>query len=785
MPVADVPESTVIPSDALPNPLAEKQAALREQAIQDVLAGNATVQTINGSRVVEFTDAQEHGKGKDNNGKGNGKDNGKGKGKDNGKGGGNGKGHGKGGNDRGKGKGGKDSYQSRYVELAREGTDRIFVVLVEFGDQQPDFALDPDAQRHEGPLHNEIPEPDRRTDNSTVWTADYSQQYFQNLYFGKGESLKNYMETQSSGRYSVDGVVTDWVKVDYTQGRYGTARCDSNVCADVKLLIRDAAKAWVNAQLAAGQTMDEIKAELATFDVQDRYDLDGDGDFNEPDGWIDHFQIVHAGGDEADGDPIYATDAIWSHRWYANLAYGPSCFDGRACNTGTPIGGTINADGTVNETDDFTGFYVGDYTMQPENGGRSVFYHEYVHDLGLPDDYNSIMGGDNNNEHWTLMAQSRLGSKTDKGIGERGGDLGAWNKLQLGWLDYEYVEAGKKKTVKLGASEYNNKRPQAVVVGLPDKEVTHEFDPPFEGEGQYYSGHVDNSILNLARTVTVPADDPVLAFQTRYDIEAGYDYVQVLADGAQVDVWDGTQAEWAERTVDLSAYAGQTIELTFAYVTDPAVSGDDPDVPDGILLDQITLGGVVIGDAEGGLGEWTTNGWIVAGVSYVTSHPGYYIAASRTYVSYDQYLKTGPYFFGYGTALPDKVDHYAYQQGLLISYWDTSHTNNDTMLHPGEGRNLYIDAHPKPFAQTSTGALWRSRVQVYDAPFGLTKTDKVTLHVDGVPNTFGGLKGVPTFRDTDKYFYEELPNHGVKLPGHGVSISVQNQNGTDMTVKVS
>ena len=56
---------------------------------------------------------------------------------------------------------------------------------------------------------------------------------------------------------------------------------------------------------------------LATFDQWDRYDFDGDGNFNEPDGYIDHFQIVHAGGDEADGDPIQGEDAIWSHRWYA------------------------------------------------------------------------------------------------------------------------------------------------------------------------------------------------------------------------------------------------------------------------------------------------------------------------------------------------------------------------------------------------------------------------------------------------------------------------------------
>ena len=49
--------------------------------------------------------------------------------------------------------------------------------------------------------------------------------------------------------------------------------------------------------------MTQVQDYLKTFDHQDRYDIDGDGDFNEPDGFIDHFQIVHAGGDEADGDP--------------------------------------------------------------------------------------------------------------------------------------------------------------------------------------------------------------------------------------------------------------------------------------------------------------------------------------------------------------------------------------------------------------------------------------------------------------------------------------------------
>ena len=39
------------------------------------------------------------------------------------------------------------------------------------------------------------------------------------------------------------------------------------------------------------------------------------------------------------------------------------------------------------------GVWVGDYTMQPENGGLGVFAHEYAHDLGLPDQYDTGPAG--------------------------------------------------------------------------------------------------------------------------------------------------------------------------------------------------------------------------------------------------------------------------------------------------------------------------------------------------------------------------------------------------------
>ena len=70
------------------------------------------------------------------------------------------------------------------------------------------------------------------------------------------------------------------------------------------------------------------------------------------------------------------------------------------------------------------------------------------------------------------MAQSRSSAAGDQGIGTRAADLGAWDKLQLGWLDYEIVVAGQNTTIDLGPHEYNSAKAQGLVVVLPDKNVT-------------------------------------------------------------------------------------------------------------------------------------------------------------------------------------------------------------------------------------------------------------------------------------------------------------------------
>ena len=123
----------------------------------------------------------------------------------------------------------------------------------------------------------------------------------------------------------------------------------------------------------------------------------------------------------------------------------------------------------------------------------------------------------------------------------------------------------------------------------------------------------------------------------------------------------------------------------------------------------------------------------------------YYIASYRTYISYDQYLQTGPYNFGWANSRPDWVEHFPYQDGLLLSYWDTSFGDNNESSHPGQGLILPIDSHPQPIYRLD-GQPWRGRIQTYDAPFSLQQADSFTLHLNGQASYIRGQDGAAGVR---------------------------------------
>ncbi|MFD8153340.1 immune inhibitor A domain-containing protein [Streptomyces sp. NPDC059720] len=745
---ASAPRSTTVdrhdPADRhhdehdLEGPLSKTQEAQRQEALEQVISGETKVKNREGSKVVQLKSKKG---------------------------------------------------DSKYVELGREKTDKIFTILVEFGDK-----IDSRYGGTAGPLHNTIPKPDRKKDNSTAWRADYDQEYFQDLYFGSGkgvDSVKTYYEKQSSGRYSVEGEVSDWVKVPYNEARYGNNACGQTNCSSVWNVVSDGLNAWVDRQKAAGRTDAQIKADVARFDEWDRYDFDGDGDFNEPDGYIDHFQIVHAGEDESAGGGAQGTDAIWAHRWYA---FGTDA--GATGPANNKLGGAKIGD---------TGIWVGDYTVQPENGGLGVYAHEYGHDLGLPDHYDTA-GGENSTGFWTLMSSgSWLGTGKNE-IGDLPGDMTAWDKLQLGWLNYDRAKAGVNSWHKLGVAEYNTKHKQALVVDLPQKAVTTEIVVPAEGKTQWWSGSGDNLKNTLTRSVDLTGKSKAqLSLDGWYDIEAEYDYLYtevstdgganwtaldgtvdgqpIPRDGSDKPALTGTVDGYKKLAFSLDAYAGKKIDLRFRYQTDGGVAQK------GFAADSITVtadGTPVFSDnAESADAAWKAIGFSRIGASFTKDYAQYYIAENRQYVSYDKTLKTGPYNFGF-TARPDWVEHYAYQNGLLIWKWDTSQADNNTSQHKGTGLVLPIDSHPDAL-KWADGTLMRNRIQSYDSPFSLYRTDGMTLHKADVAKYIPGSKGVSVFNDRKNDYYDESnPTAGVKITDTNTKIKIlkEAKNGSTIELEV-
>ena len=661
--------------------------------------------------------------------------------------------------------------KGQYVELSLEKTDRVFVILAEFGDN-----IHPAYGQAAGPLHNQIAQPNRAVDNTTIWQADYSKAHYEDMYFNQ---MVDYYAEQSSGRYTIEGDVMEWVKVPYNEARYGqNTSCGSNVCSTVWYLIRDAINIWTDDRLADGWTLQQINDYLTTFDQWDRYDADGDGNFDESDGYIDHFQIVHAGEGEETGGGAQGSYAIWSHRWYAAYqgigVWGPP---------GAPNGGMeFGGEGTFGNLGgpDAVGVWVGDYTMQPENGGLGVFAHEYAHDLGLPDQYDTA-GGENSTGFWTIMSSgSYLGDGTTD-LGSRPGDFNAWEKFQLDWLNYEVAFAGAKSEHKLGPAEANTKQAQGLFVVLPDKEVTEVLADPYAGSFFYYSGAGDDVDHSMTRSFTLPAGAVSLTAQVNYQIEFDWDYAYLTVNGNPVATnlssatnpngqnfgngITGASGGWTTLTADLSAFAGQTVTIGFRYWTDGAV------VEPGFMVDDIDITGQPLDGAETDAG-WTFDGFKTTTGTETAFYFNAYVAEFRQYRDYDKGLKTGPYNFGFLNTKPDWVEHFPYQDGLLVSYWDTSFTDNNTSEHPGGGLILPIDAHPMALYRPDSTP-WRSRVQSFDSTFTLSKTDKITLHINGVASVIPSLPGVSVFNDNTDYWDPSTPLANVITPNTGTTIRIK------------
>jgi immune inhibitor A len=645
----------------------------------------------------------------------------------------------------------------RFVNFRLEGTEYLTTVLIDFTDVQ----------------HGQIPQPNRATDNSTYWSADVGPQHYRDMLFAPGgasygrPSMRDYYLEQSSGRFTWTGQVSNWVQVAAPESAFGANAKKSGAGGDdLNGPVYRVVDATLQALAASGNYGG---IDLQQADQVDRYDCDGDGNFAEPDGYIDHFGIVHAGEGEDAGGGAQGGDAIWSHRWYAN-------YDVETGPAGCHLGG-YNLPGT--------NLWVGDYTIEPENGGVGVFAHEFGHDLGLPDLYDTVSAGDNTTGFWTLMSSGSWASDSPDAIGDKPVHMGSWEKLALGWLDdtLARVALGTEATVDLGPAEGATRgRYQALRVDLPDITRTITVFPVDGADPNYFYSTKGDGIDTSMSKVASFASPTSIAFRANWDIETDWDYAYL--DAQVGGTWQhvatsastttnpngqnfgfgitGVSGGWATVTATLPA---GTTAYRFRYWTDGAV------VRPGFAVDSIAIGGVV--DNATNPAAWTLDGFRqIAGGQFTDTFFHYYLAESRSYLRNDTSL-CGAYNFLGGNWLEKQC----YADGVLVWYRNASIPDNNTSEHPGFGQILPVDAHPAASYRPDGRTLWNARWQSWDSTFGVD-ANQVTL---SQPLNGGRLlrqtytaPAVPSFFDSsvNAYYDPTIPWASVKTAGSGLRIDI-------------
>ncbi|GAA1255115.1 immune inhibitor A [Sphaerisporangium rubeum] len=724
---------------------------------------------------------------------------------------------------------GKNPFEWLYKKAKVTQEAKLLTLLVEFNDKAnddfsgfsrprstddtTDCVTEPAGTLLNGPLHNTIPNPATAAgggkDNNSMWVPDFNNAHYNSMLYsskgitkrvrtdlkdprdGKpgidisGNTLKNMYEEMSKGAYTVTGEAIGWLKVPHSEAWYGAGACNAAP--------QDMSGHPDNPRGASQLGIDAVNVlaaqnpnfPWADYDKEDTSDADGDGNFNEPDGVVDHLVLVHAGEDKSGGGGNEGTYAIWAH------------------SSAIPGGYTVPG----------TSVKISNYIVQPEDSGVGVFAHEYGHDLGLPDLYDSSNGGDSDVEFWDLMS---TGSHSGPIFQSLPTHMGLWDKWVLGWANPKVVEPGSgTKLLTVGQSSRTPKLTEdGVRVNLPPKTVV--LTTPHSGSNVWYSGNdQDWADVRLTRSIAVPSGTDVkFRFWTDYTIEADWDFgfVEVSTDGGatwkeqKVYGADGTLVStddgyadpnhrlvdygnkkygltgdsggWQNYYVDLAPFAGQNITLRTRYATDAAAAER------GWFLDDfsVTNGSTTVwsDDVESGDNGWTptvttftdTTGTGWKRYSGSSESAQYYLAEWRNLDGFDKGLQ-----YAYDTTwLRDgawNVEKTPYNApGLLVWLRDTSYTANNASANlwappslGAKGQLLLVDSHFDPLRRTGAAAAADpgvlknipSRPQSSNAAFGFNKTYSFKECLESAPfvpvcTNFGPQSPIKEFTDAKGWY---------------------------------
>jgi immune inhibitor A len=631
-------------------------------------------------------------------------------------------------------------------------------------------------------------------DNSfDLWVSDFGTGHYEDMLFTPGGwtfpqgapryagehrgSMHDFYLVQSFGRYTVSGTAYGWFQVDKPEAFYG----DDDPAGGHDNLIPGTARDLIADAIQAANAQGSIPWE--------EYDTDGDC-------VIDHPLFIHAGADQSGGGGAQGDDAIWAHSWSVD---------------DVPVTGPTAACPN--------GLVIRNYTIMPEDGGVGVFAHEFGHDLGLPDEYDTIYSGRGDSvANWSIMSG---GSWVGRPAQTQPSDMSIWARQSLGWLvpgdNFLVTSADRLSTTPAAVRLEQSERwggagtLNAVRINLPPKQVV--VNVPHSGVTEWFGGKADLLDSTLTRTVDLRGKAAAaLSFWTWYDVEPGWDFafVQVSADGgatwtslpiagttSELDPaglpairdnlpgFTGRSGGWVQKGADLSAWGGQTVQLRFRYMTDWATTMA------GFYVDdvRVTADGatVFLDDVETLDPAWTA-------VTF-RRDPGYafyahyYLAEWRntapletpwggaSIVNFDAGLRQAYQFDPYGsTGNAAEPWYYPYDPGLVLWYRDTSYADNWTGVHPGHGFLLVVDAHAQSWGRPplpKSGSLpWNSTVQSSDAAFGLASTPDVTLGYWGAARRYAGLNAVPAFDDSHGYWSNVAPAASTMTPRYGLVLRV-------------
>ncbi len=211
-----------------------------------------------------------------------------------------------------------------------------------------------------------------------------------------------------------------------------------------------------------------------------------------------------------------------------------------------------------------------DYMIQPEDGAPGVFAHEYGHNLGLPDLYDtSKQGHDSPVGAWSLMSS---GSHTYQIFQTQPTGMDPWSKMMLQqmyggkWisprvLDYKDLE-NKKKTVSLVDASSLEMGGKVIKLNMPQVEKEPPIQPK-DGDYSYFSDEGDNLDTKMVSDVIdlSGVSSASMSFDSWRAIETDYDflYVNVIdentGESKEVEVFDDVTKGWDHEKISLNDFA--------------------------------------------------------------------------------------------------------------------------------------------------------------------------------------------------------------------------------------